>query len=111
MIGNRFSGKEIFIKIDVEGAEYSVLVGAAVVMKMNPKPTWVIEICLNEFHPDGMNPDFQKTFELFWLHGYEVFTADRNSKIIKPEDVARWVECGECDSGTTNYRFVPMVVP
>lgn len=108
LLGNRFSGKKIFIKIDVEGVEYSVLLGAAATIKLNPKPTWVIEVCLNEYHPDGINPNFQNTFNLFWLHGYEVRTADKNNRLIKHEDVVRWVECGRCDSGTINYKFVPV---
>ena len=55
--------------------------------------------------PAGINPNFQDTFELFWRHGYEARTADRNDRIINPEDVERWVERGRCDSGTINYKF------
>lgn len=106
LMGSRFTGKKIFIKIDVEGVEYSVLLGATNVIQMQPKPTWVIEICLNEFHPDGINPNFQDIFEIFWQQGYEVRTADQRNKLIQPSDVKRWVECGRCDSGTINYKFV-----
>jgi len=105
ILGNRFGGKNIFIKMDVEGAEYPVLLGAEFVMSMQPKPTWVLEICLNEYHPDGMNPNFQDIFHLFWINGYEARTADQNDKLIKQEDVERWVKCGRCDSGTINYKF------
>ena len=73
----------------MEGAEHSVLHGATAVTKMNQKPTWVMEVWLNEYLQDWKNPDFQKTFELFWVHGYVVITADQNSKAITPEDVAR----------------------
>src|SRR3989338_2993451 len=62
LLGTRLAGKKILIKIDVEGAEYSVLLGAIDVLCMQPKPTWIVEICLNEFHPDGINPDFQNIF-------------------------------------------------
>ena len=108
LLGDRFSGKNIFIKIDVEGAEYSTLLGAVNVMGMQPKPTWVVEICLNEYHPEGMNPDFQDIFNLFWQFGYEARTADKNDKLIQNVDVERWVKCGRCDSGTINYKFAPM---
>lgn len=108
LLGGRFSGKKIFIKIDVEGAEYKVLLGAAKVMGMTPKPTWVVEICLHEYHPEGMNPDFHAIFGLFWRSGYEARTADKNNKVIKAADVEHWVECGFSDSGTINYIFSPI---
>lgn len=105
LLGNRFVGKKIFIKIDVEGVEYSVLLGGEGVMQMQPKPTWVLEVCLNQFHPKGVNPDFKDVFDLFWRHGYEARTADKNNKLIQPSDVERWVSLGICDSGTINYKF------
>lgn len=108
LLGDRFAGKKIFIKIDVEGVEYPVLLGAARVMQMQPKPTWVLEVCLNEYHPDGVNPHFQDVFSLFWRNGYEVRTADKSNKLIEPADVERWVRSGSCDSGTINYKFVPL---
>jgi FkbM family methyltransferase len=106
LLGVRLAGKKILIKIDVEGAEYPVLLGATNVMRMQPKPTWVVEICLNEFHPDGMNPNFQDTFNLFWQYGYEARTADKSNQLIQRADVDRWVKNGRCDSGAINYKFV-----
>jgi len=108
LVGDRFSGKNIFIKIDVEGAEYLTLLGAIKTMRLTPKPTWVIEICLNEYHPDGVNPNFKNTFDLFWQNGYEVRTADKNNKLVRPEDVDAWVKLKRCDSGTINYKFTPI---
>jgi len=105
LLNNRFDGKNIFIKMDVEGAEYRALLGAERVINMLPKPIWVLEICLNEYHPDGLNPNFQDIFNLFWRNGYEARTADQYNKIIKPEDVEQWVKYGSCDSGTINYKF------
>jgi len=106
LLGVRLAGKKILIKIDVEGAEYSVLLGATNVMCMQPKPIWIVEICLNEFHPHGMNPDFYNTFNLFWHHGYEAHTADQRNQLIQRDDVDRWVKTGICDSGTINYKFL-----
>lgn len=108
LLGTRFNGKNIFIKVDVEGAEYSALLGATNTMKLNPKPTWVVEICLNEYHPDGMNPNYENTFNLFWENGYEVRTADHNNKLITKADVQSWVKLGKCGSGTINYKFSPL---
>ncbi len=105
LLGNRFDQKKIFIKIDVEGMEYQVLLGAKSALRMKPRPVWVLEICLSEYHPDGINPNFQDIFNLFWKDGYEARTADHNNKLIIPEDVERWMKCGRCDSGTINYKF------
>jgi len=108
LLNGRFAGKKILIKIDVEGAEYPVLLGATNVMCLQPKPTWIVEICFNEFHPDGMNPNFQDTFNLFWRYGYETRTADQRNQLIQRTDVDRWVKDGRCDSGTINYKFIPV---
>ena len=107
LVGERFNGKQIFIKVDVEGAEYAALTGAANTMKLIPKPVWVVEICLNEYHPDGINPNYADTFKLFWDNGYEVRTADHHNKLITQNDIEQWVALGKCESGTINYRFAP----
>jgi len=107
LLGSRFEGKKLFIKMDVEGFEYQVLLGAIKVASMNPKPSWVIEICLNEYHPTGLNPNYDKTFAYFWNLGYEVRTADKYKKMVMPKDVKKWMESGHCDSGTINYIFSP----
>lgn len=107
LLGGRFKNKKLIIKIDVEGAEYPVLLGATSIMQIQPKPIWIIEICSTEHHPDGMNPDFQDIFTLFWTHGYESYTANREKKPIQRADVERWVKSGNCDSKTINYLFVP----
>jgi hypothetical protein len=91
------------IKLDVEGAEYSVLKGAEETLARYPRPKWLIEICLNEFHPQGLNPHYFETFELFWSNGYTVRTADDASKEVTRDQVARWVAQGRSDSGVINY--------
>jgi FkbM family methyltransferase len=108
LLGDRFTGKRLVIKVDVEGAEYPVLLGAAGVMDARPKPIWMVEICLNEYHPDGINPHFLDTFNLLWQRGYEAHTADQRNKLIQRADVERWLKCGRCDSGVINYKFVPL---
>ena len=91
------------IKIDVEGMEYGVLLGAMGLVKGLPRPKWVLEITLNEFHPGKINPDFQKTFEIFWRNGYEIYTANRAKRRVTPDDVARWVKNQRTDFDVINY--------
>ncbi|WP_284451869.1 FkbM family methyltransferase [Methylophaga thalassica] len=105
ILGERFKNRHLFIKVDVEGAEYNLLLGAINVIKREPKPTWIIEICLNEYHPDGFNPYYENTFNLFWNHGYEVRTADQRNILITKEDVQKWLSQNKSESGTINYKF------
>lgn len=89
----------------MEGAEYYVLKGALATLCRGPKPVWLLEIGLDEFHPEGCNPDFQQIFQLFLDHGYQAFTAAADPKSVQPVDVANWVDNGHAGSGTFNYVF------
>src|SRR5207302_5042973 len=57
-----FLGARMLIKMDVEGLEHDVLLGAPRMLAR--KPTWVVEITLNE-HRQQPNPHFGDTFEIF----------------------------------------------
>lgn len=46
ILAGRFSGERLFIKMDVEGAEYHVLKEAVATLRLAPKPTWSLEIGL-----------------------------------------------------------------
>ena len=105
LLGDRFSGKSLFVKIDVEGAEHTVLQGGGRTLDMDPKPTWMLEICFDEYYPGGRNPHYWDTFDLFWRHGYEARTADRSNRIISHSDVEGYLSRGRCDSGVINYVF------
>jgi len=105
LLGGRFTGKRLFIKIDVEGAEYDVLRGASKTLESSPRPSWLVEICLSEYHPAGLNPNYAATFGMFWDRGYEARTADAERRLVLPADVRRWVDAGRCGSGVINYLF------
>jgi FkbM family methyltransferase len=107
LLGNRFPRKKLFIKIDVEGVEYEVLKGADTVLASAPKPVWIVEICLKEHYPDGMNPKYEDTFRIFWERGYQASTAERDPRPVTPEDVADQVRTGRNRSGVINYIFTP----
>lgn len=106
IVGGRSLDKRLFIKIDVEGAEFNVLSGALNTLARSIKPVWLVEICLQEFHPEGINPDFRKTFQLFWENGYQAYTAKKTPERVTPSDVDRWIDSRCCQSGTFNYLFI-----
>ena len=107
LLGDRFSGKQLFIKIDVEGAEYNVLLGALKTLCISPRPTWFIEICLNEFQPEGINPNYEATFNLFWQHGYEARMANKANTLVDPIDIKNWVTNKRSGINNFNYLFIP----
>jgi FkbM family methyltransferase len=107
LLDHRFKGKKLFIKIDVEGAEYNVLLGALKTFNMSPRPTWFIEICLSEFHPGEMNPDYEATFNLFWQRGYEARMANKEFTLVTPDDIRSWVDKKCSVNNNFNYLFIP----
>lgn len=108
LLCNRFERKKIFIKIDVEGAEYDVLKGAIKTLTMSPRPTWFIEICLSEFHPGKLNPNYAAIFNLFWKHGYEVRLANKENQLITETDIKKWLaDKQSSNKNEFNYLFIP----
>jgi len=105
VLADRFVDREGFVKIDVEGYEYQVLLGASRTADRMPRLTWLVEICLDEYHPSGRNPHFRETFEWFWKLGYEARTANTARTRVLREDVERWWQAGKSGSGTINYLF------
>ena len=102
ILDNQYPNNRLLIKIDVEGAEFGVLGGALATLTREPRPAWLIEVCLNEYHPGG-NPNFLALFELFWSHGYQASIAD--GPRVERVDVERWLQNGRTDTGAFNYLF------
>jgi FkbM family methyltransferase len=105
LLGFRFSGKKLFIKLDVEGFEYQVLHGCHETLSMQPRPVWMVEICLADYHPGGFNAHYRDTFDAFFDTGYEAKTANEHQTPITPADIERHVKAGRSDSGTINFLF------
>ena len=105
ILGSRFAGERLLIKIDVEGAEHDLLAGAMTTLKRDPAPTWLIEICLKENFPEGGNPRFVETFEKFFELGYRAESANAERRPVGREDVARWAKRGHAELGGHNYLF------
>jgi FkbM family methyltransferase len=105
LLANRFEDKEVFIKIDVEGIEFSVLRGAVATLQRQPRPKWLVEITLTEHRQSDKNPHFLETFEMFWENGYE--TMDMNGKSIPRQEIVEYSKTGikkEWTSG--NHLFI-----
>lgn len=89
VLGNAIKGKKALILADIEGAEFMMLQGADQALQNEPRPIWMMEISTTEHQPEGttMNPNFEKTFEVFFDSGYRAFTADAEAKKIEKSDV------------------------
>jgi FkbM family methyltransferase len=105
ILDSSYEDQQLLVKVDVEGAEYQVLQGALNTIKRAKRPYWVIEICFDEYYPDGENPDFERIFELFWSHGYSAFALADSITEVTRDDVTLWLESRRCESGTYNYLF------
>lgn len=107
VLGHRLRGKKILVLMDVEGAELSVLQGAAVALRSEPKPVWMIEIASAEHQPLGIavNPNFSCTFKVMRNAGYTAFTADGAMREITETDVEA-VQAGDVHRFSThNFLF------
>ena len=66
----------------------------------------MMEICTTEHQTTGtiLNPNFAKTFELFFESSYRAFTADSNELEIRMRDVYKVMK-GTKHFGTHNFVF------
>jgi FkbM family methyltransferase len=94
ILANRFAGQRLFIKVDVEGFEYQVLSGAAATLERCPRPAWMVECILDQFHPDNRNPNFEKTFGMFFDRGYSAWSASQDGVAVDREKVHEWASRG-----------------
>ncbi len=105
LLGDRFAGQKLMIKVDVEGSEFDVLMGAKRTLAMSPPPVWLMEICLTENRLDGIHPHFLDVFEAFWSQGYQARVANWGGRDVTRSDVERWVRDGKREFGYINYIF------
>lgn len=106
LMASQRDDKVLAVKIDVEGAEIGVLNGASETLGRFPNSYWLVEVCLNEFHPDGSNPDFLAAFATFYSFGYRAYVADELLEPVLLADARRWAKRGVTKSGKFNYLFV-----
>jgi len=106
ILAGRFEGERLFVKIDVEGAEYGVMKGALKTLAREPAPAWLVELCLHEFHPDGSNPDFLAVFNLFWQAGYQAYVVGLTPRPLSRDEVEGWWSKRHTSDETFNYLFL-----
>lgn len=102
----RFQSKKLLIKIDVEGFELDVLAGAQATLRLDPRPTWLVEILLRDaVIPGGINAKFAATFDVFWEHDYRCRKLDSAAAPVEAADVSRWVSQGFVDGSAHDFLF------
>ena len=82
-------GRRALILVDVEGAEYFMLMGAKEILSLMPRPVWMMEITASENQPQGIeiNPNFEKTFDVFFTAGYRAFLANGTGIEVTRDDI------------------------
>ena len=105
LLASRSGLGDILIKIDVEGHEPAVLSGARGLLARAKAPTWIIEHSFRENQDGVVNPRFLDLFELFWNAGYQCLTFDHGRRMVRRDDVDRWLRTGVRDFGDVNYIF------
>jgi FkbM family methyltransferase len=106
VLKNRLTGKKLLILVDIEGSEYLMLQGAIEILNKTPKPIWIIEITTTDNQPESVeiNPNFKKTFDVFFQNGYQAFTADDNMRLVTTNDIDM-VLAGKSKLGVHNFIF------
>jgi FkbM family methyltransferase len=89
VLNDEIKDKKALILVDIEGAEFMMLQGAIQVLKNQPRPIWIMEIATTEHQPANVlvNPNFEKTFDIFFNNGYAAYTADIKGSCLKRSDV------------------------
>jgi hypothetical protein len=85
-----------------------MLEGASTMLEIEPKPIWMMEISILEHQPKGIaiNSNLLSIFEIFWDYGYKALTADKECRIIHPNEIKEIVKSGIDSCKTHNFLFV-----
>lgn len=106
LLEGRFLEHRLLIKVDVEGNEHSLLLGATETLGRKRAPTWMVEIGLTENFAGSINPHYCAIFETFWSYGYRANPMARPAQRVDRADLERWIANRKTDHGDINYCFV-----
>jgi FkbM family methyltransferase len=110
IMGSRFVGKRCLVLMDVEGHEDAALEGAKSFLAQEPKPTWIVEIAIDE-HRTGMNEQLMSTFSRFWDNGYAAWTCADTTRIVSRDEIEAIATTGKNTIETHNFIFVDKNAP
>lgn len=106
VLGHSLHGKQALILVDIEGAEWMMLQGAAATLSNDPRPVWLLEVSATDHQPLGtpLNPNFAATFDHFFASGYCACTADAAAQEWLRQDVEAVIQ-GLKVPTTHNFLF------
>lgn len=108
LFADRWPDAAIFIKMDVEGFELSVLEGARKLLARDRRPHWLIETFPVAFDAaQTPNTEFVALFELMASYGYRATHAETRAP-VSIEQARDWAARGAIrEVGRSNYLFLP----
>ena len=99
-------GGSSFILIDVEGFEYEVLAGAEeLISNKNLDMTWLIEIGLFRYQSREINPNYLKTFDIFFRNNYKLYALEDLNNSIQASEIMKIFESKNINVMNTNFLF------
>lgn len=110
LFASRWRDERIFIKMDIEGAEFDVIQGSHQLLARTNRPNWIIEcFLLNKDTGNTVNRHFAPLFRIMFSYGYKCSRVGVGGDVTI-ETVNKWVSNpADCDLGSSNYLFVSQI--
>lgn len=107
LLNDVYLSKRLLVIIDVEGAEYAMLQGAAKLLASKVPPIWFVEISVTQHQPKGVtiNPSLLKTFDFFYDNGYSAITADHKKRLVTRDELLDVERTSTDTLNTHNFIF------
>ncbi len=109
--GHIEKSERLHIKVDVEGNEHALLLGATATLSRSPAPAWTVEVSLTENFGGKVNPHYKDTFEMFRSYGYIAYPLTQERRVITQTEVDEWISQRKTDHKDINYLFVHRTSP
>ena len=84
-----------------------MLKGASCFIRREPKPVWMVEVCIREHQPEGVgvNPHLLEIFNRFWELGYESWAVLDDPRKVTSAEISEIVATGVDTLATHNFLF------